>query len=152
MTISIRLAKPQEADVLSQIAIAAKGHWNYPQHWMELWRPQLTFAIEYFEQYESWLAEAEGMPIAFYTLQDRDAIAWLDNLFVMPTYIGKGVGKQLFLHAVEVARGRGYKILQLEAEPNAIGFYEKMGMHRIGEHQYELDGQPRILPIMEMSL
>ncbi len=152
MTISIRLAKPEEADVLSQITIAAKGHWNYPQHWIELWRPQLTFAPEYFEQYDSWVAEAEGMPIAFYTLQEKDGNAWLDNLFVLPIYIGKGIGKQLFLHAMELARQRGYKILQLEAEPNAIGFYEKMGMHRIGERQYELDGQPRILPIMEMSL
>ena len=150
--ISIRLAKPEEADALTQIAIAAKGHWNYPQHWMELWRPQLTFTPKYFEQNESWAAEERGIPIAFYTLQDHDGIAWLENLFVMPTYIGKGLGKQLFLHAVELARGRGYKTLQLEADPNALGFYEKMGMHRIGEHQYELDGQPRILPIMEMSL
>src|SRR5512135_2846493 len=105
--ILIRLAKPEEADVLSQIAIAAKGHWNYPRHWMELWRPQLTFTPEYFEQNECWAAEESGIPIAFYTLQDHDGIAWLENLFVMPTYIGKGLGKQLFLHAVELARGRG---------------------------------------------
>ncbi len=150
--ITIRLARPEEADILSQIAIAAKGHWNYPQHWMELWRPQLTFMPEYFEQNESWVAEENGLPIAFYTLQDRDGIAWLENLWVLPVYIGKGLGKELFLHAVEVARARGYIILQLEAEPHALGFYEKMGMHRIGEHQYELDGQLRILPIMEMSL
>jgi GNAT superfamily N-acetyltransferase len=150
--ISIRIAKLEEADALSQIAIAAKGHWNYPGHWMELWLPQLTFSSEYFEQNESWAAEENGTPIAFYTLQDRDGIAWLENLWVLPAYIGKGVGTQLFMHAVELARGRGYKILQLEAEPNALGFYEKIGLHRIGEHQYELDGQPRILSIMEMIL
>jgi hypothetical protein len=27
-----------------------------------------------------------------------------------------------------------------------------MGMQQVGEYQYELDGQPRILPIMEMKL
>jgi hypothetical protein len=42
--------------------------------------------------------------------------------------------------------------LQLEADPNAIGFYEKMGMWKIGERQSEVDGQLRILPIMEMAL
>jgi GNAT superfamily N-acetyltransferase len=150
--ISIRRVKSDEANTLSQIAIAAKGHWNYPEHWMELWIPQLTFAPAYFEQNESWVAEDHGMPIAFHTLQDRDGIAWLENLFVLPEYIGKGVGKQLFLHAVDLARQRGYKTLQLEADPNAIGFYEKMGMQKIGEHQYELDGQPRSLPLMEISL
>ena len=152
MTISIRLAKPEEADVLSQIAIPAKGYWKYPEHWMELWRPQLMLTLKYVEQNESWVAEEGGISIAFYTLQEKDGKAWLDNLFVLPTYIGKGLGKKLFLHAVELARDRGYKFLQLEAEPNAIGFYEKMGMRRIGEHQYELDGQPRTLPIMEMTL
>jgi hypothetical protein len=53
---------------------------------------------------------------------------------------------------LELARQRGYKTLQLEADPNAFGFYEKMGMYKIGEWQSEADGQPRILPIMEMTL
>jgi hypothetical protein len=42
--------------------------------------------------------------------------------------------------------------LQLEADPNAVGFYKRMGMSQIGEVQYELEGQPRSLPIMEMKL
>jgi ribosomal protein S18 acetylase RimI-like enzyme len=70
----------------------------------------------------------------------------------MPEFIGLGIGKQLFRHALATARERGYKTLQLEADPNAIGFYEKMGMHKIHEHRSEVDGQPRFLPIMEMEL
>jgi len=58
----------------------------------------------------------------------------------------------LFIHAVELVRQRGYKILQLEADPNAIGFYEKMGMLKIGERRSEVDGKPRILPIMELTI
>jgi len=150
--LSIRCVKPGEAEVLSQIAISAKSHWNYPEHWMELWLPQLTFGPKYFETNESWAAEEDGVPVAFYTLQDRNGNGWLENLWVLPEYIGKGVGKGLFLHAVELARQKGYKILQLEADPNAAGFYEKMGMRKISERQYELDGQPRILPLMEMTL
>ena len=73
-------------------------------------------------------------------------------MWVLPEYIGKGIGRQLFLHALELARHRRYKIMQLEADPNAQGFYEKMGMRKIGERQSEVDGQPRILPIMEMTL
>ena len=51
-----------------------------------------------------------------------------------------------------LARRHGYKILQLEADPNAVGFYEKMGLHKIGERHSEVEGRPRILPIMEMKL
>jgi len=119
---------------------------------MELWIPQLTFSPEYFEVNESWVAEEDTVLIAFYTLQEKDKHAWIENMWVLPICIGQGIGKLLFDHAVELARQRGYQLLQLEAEPNAIGFYEKMGMQIIGEHQYELDGQRRSLPLMEMVL
>lgn len=150
--ISIRRVKPEEADTLTRIAIAAKGHWNYPKHWMQLWIPQLTFAPAYFEEHESWAAELEGEVIAFYTLEERKGNAWLENIWVLPKHIGHGVGKELFMHSLSRAREMGYKTLQLEAEPNAVGFYEKMGMRRISQRQYELDGQLRILPIMEIDL
>ena len=150
--ILIRRAKTAEADVLTKIAISAKRYWNYPEHWMKIWSPQLTFTPKYFEENESWVAEDENKQIGFYTLQDKNEIAWLENLWVLPEFIGKGIGKQLFLHALELARQRGYKTLQLEADPNARGFYEKMGMVKIGERQSEVDGQPRILPIMEILL
>jgi len=150
--ILIRRARPEEADVLSQIAIAAKGHWNYPEHWMKLWIPQLTFGPAYFEQNESWTAELDGEAIAFYTIQERDGNAWLENIWVLPMYIGHGVGKELFLHVISRSRELGFNTLKLEADPNAVGFYEKMGMRKVGEYRYDLDGQPRILPIMEMKL
>ncbi len=144
--------KPEQANQLTQIVLSAKAYWGYPEHWMEIWTPQLTFTPKYFEENESWVAEDENKQIGFYTLQDKNEIAWLDNLWVLPEFIGKGIGKQLFLHALELASQRGYKILQLEADPNARGFYEKMGMVKIGERQSEVDGQPRMLPIMEIVL
>ena len=152
MNIHICRALPEEADELTQIALSAKAHWGYPDPWMEMWKPQLTFSPEYFEENESWLAVYNGRPIAFYTLQEKDGNAWIENLWVLPEYIGKGVGRRLFFRAGELARQRGYKILQLEADPNAAAFYEKMGMHKIGERQSEIEGQPRRLPIMEMKL
>jgi ribosomal protein S18 acetylase RimI-like enzyme len=152
MILQIRPVIPGDAAALSQIALTAKAHWGYPERWLEIWKPQLTFSPEYFERNESWVAEKDGLPIAFYTLQEKDGYAWIENLFVSPEFIGKGVGKTLFLHAVALARQRGYETLQLEADPNAAGFYERMGMHKIGERNSEVDGQPRILPIMEMNL
>lgn len=148
----IRRVDPKEANTLTQIALSAKCHWGYPERWMEIWMPQLTFTAEYFEENESWVAIEDEHPIAFYTLQDKNRIAWLENLWVLPECIGRGVGKELFLHAVSLARQRGYKILQLEADPSATKFYEKMGMYKIGERRSEIEGEPRILPIMEMIL
>lgn len=152
MNLQIRRALPEEAGILSQIAISAKAHWGYPRHWMEIWKPQLTFSPEYFEENEGWVAETNGIPVAFYTLQEKAGNAWIENLWVSPEFIGKGIGKRLFLHAAELARQRGYKTLQLESDPNAVGFYEKMGMAQIGERHSEVGNEPRVLPIMELKL
>jgi len=152
MNLQITRAEPEQAEALSQIALPAKRHWGYPERWIELWKPQLTFSPEYFEENESWVAETDNAPIAFYTLLEKDGKAWIDNLWVSPEFMGQGIGKKLFLHALEVSKQRGYKSLQLEADPNATGFYEKMGMKKTGERASEVEGQPRILPIMEVRL
>ena len=152
MNLQILPVKPEQADELTRIAFAAKAHWGYPKRWMEIWAPELTFRPEYFMENESWAAIDGEKPIAFYTLQDKNGNAWIENLWVLPEFIGKGIGKMLFQHAVELARQREYKILQLESDPNAIGFYQKMGMQKIGERRYELEGQSRSLPTMEMKL
>lgn len=150
--IAIRRVLPDEAEVLSHIALSAKSHWGYPKRWIELWTPLLTFSPEYFAENEGWAAVIDNKPVAFYTLQEKHGNAWIEDLWVLPEYIGQGVGRQLFLDALSRARQMGYENLQLEADPNAVGFYEKMGMHKIGERYSEVDGQPRLLPIMEMSL
>lgn len=152
MNVLVRRTLPEEADVLSEIAFSAKGHWGYPERWMEIWKPQLTFSPEYFIKNESWTTEKDGEPIAFYTLQDKDGNAWIENLWVLPNYIGEGIGKQLYLHALSRSLELGYLKLRLASDPNAVGFYEKLGMTRIGEHNYPIEGQSRVLPVMEIIL
>jgi GNAT superfamily N-acetyltransferase len=109
MNLKIRHALPEEANVLSQIALAANAHWGYTARWMEIWEPEMTFGREYFEQNESWVAETDAILAAFYTLQEKDGQVWLENLWVSPEFMGRGVGKHLFLHAAGLAHQRGYQ-------------------------------------------
>lgn len=150
--VTIQRANPDQANQLTHIALAAKAYWGYPKRWMDIWKPQLTIDTDYITQNETWVAEIHGAPIAFCGLRDKDGSAWLEDLWVLPEYIGKGVGRMLFSTAVQLSRERGYQSLQLESDPNAVGFYEKMGMHKIRERHSEVDGQPRILPVMELEL
>ena len=82
---------------------------------------------------------------------DIDSL-WLDNLWVLPEFMGQGIGQQLFQHALERSRERGESVLKIEADPNAKSFYEKMGARQIGEHHGEVDGHARVLPVMEINL
>jgi hypothetical protein len=42
--------------------------------------------------------------------------------------------------------------VRIEADPNAEGFYRRMGARRVGEISYELDGRKRVLPLLAMDL
>lgn len=143
---------PEHADTLTQIALAAKRHWGYPERWIEIWTAQLTFTAAFFESNEGWAAMDGETEAGFYTILVADKAASIEHLWVLPKYMGQGIGKQLFRHAVQTARERGCETLQLDADPNAVGFYERMGMHKVGERHSEVDGQERMLPIMEISL
>jgi GNAT superfamily N-acetyltransferase len=151
--ISIRRALPEESTQLTEITIAAKRHWNYPEKWMQLWLPQLTISPEYIDENETWLAIIDDKGIAYYSLRRDGEDLWLDNLWVLPEHIGHGIGKQLFHHALERSRGHHEVILKIEADPHARSFYERMGARKVGENHYaEMDGQPRILPVLEINL
>jgi len=148
----IEKARPEHADVLTDIAISAKRHWNYPERWIELWHPLLTISPEYISQNETWMAVVDLKPAGFYSLHKDGESLWLDNLWVLPNFMGQGIGKQLFQHALAKGHTLGTFILKIEADPNAQSFYEKMGARKVGEHHSQVDGQPRILPIMEINL
>ena len=148
----IRRASPEDAEQLTHITVASKRHWGYPETWIQLWLPELTFSPEYVSQNEVWMAVVEDRLVAYYSFKQDGEGLWLDNLWVLPEHMGQGLGKQLFQHALERSRLRGESILKIEADPNAQGFYEKMGTQKVSEHQYELDGQLRVLPVMEINL
>ena len=62
-----------------------------------------------------------------------------------------GVGRALFDHALDRAAALGAETLGIEADPNAEGFYLRMGATRVGEIAYELDGRERVLPLLTVD-
>jgi GNAT superfamily N-acetyltransferase len=149
--ISILQAKPEQAGLLTTITLASKRHWNYPDGWIQAWLPSLTITSEYILTNETWVAVVDGQCVAYYSLKHDEEHLWLDNLWVLPEFMGRGIGKQLFQHALERSRIHGVSTLKIEADPNAQSFYEKMGAHKIGEHHTRVVNRPRILPVMEME-
>ena len=66
--------------------------------------------------------------------------------------MGTGVGRALFLHVKERAKTLKVPALEISSDPNAEGFYKRMGATRIGEVRSEIEGQPRVLPRMTVDL
>lgn len=147
----IREALVEEADSLTEIAHNAKRHWGYPEHWIQYWQDDLTISRDFVRANPVYVAEHEGKLLGFYALAIRDEKAALDHLWVMPEHIGSGIGKQLFLHAMQGAAGRNVTAVEISSDPNAAGFYRKMGAHQLGEDVSEIQGQPRTLPRLTIN-
>jgi N-acetylglutamate synthase-like GNAT family acetyltransferase len=149
--VRIRKAATEDAPALTLIAHEAKRHWGYPEHWLRHWQDELTISPDFIAGNDVYVAEDESGLVGFYALIIRKEKAELDHLWVTPQHIGTGVGKELFLHAMQHAARERVAEVEISSDPNAEGFYRKMGAHRIGETVSELDGEPRALPLLTVD-
>lgn len=126
-TVAVRRGSADDAARLKEIAVAAKAHWGYGLERVREWADHGGFTREALAPMELFVAESGGDTIAWASLQVNGETAWLEDLWVEPAWIGQGVGSRLFRAAAARARARGATAIEWEAEPNAHGFYEKMG-------------------------
>jgi GNAT superfamily N-acetyltransferase len=149
--LKIRRATSEEAEALTKISNDAKRHWGYPEHWLAFWQTDLTISPEYITKNEVYVAEDGGALLGFYGLVINDDKAELDHMWVTPAEMGRGVGKELFVHAMQKAAGQDVSEVEIHSDPNAEGFYKKMGASRVGELQSEIEGQARVLPRLKLD-
>lgn len=149
--IRLSRAAPSQAEELTRLALGAKKYWKYPDAWIEQWRAQLTVSSEYIESNEVYVAENGGRVIGFLGLKLGE-VARLEHLWIAPEMIGRGVGQILFRHAVELARRSGQAAIEIDADPNAEGFYLKMGARRVATIRSEVAGTARETPRLAFTL
>jgi predicted N-acetyltransferase YhbS len=150
--VEIGRTQPSDADALTRIAFAAKRHWGYPERWIERWRQALTISPELIRRNETYAAIVEGQPVGFYVLVGEGRKIELEHLWVLPEFIGTGIGRSLFDHAVRKAASLGAEVVRIEGDPNAEGFYRRVGARRVGEINYPMDGEKRTLPLLVVEV
>jgi GNAT superfamily N-acetyltransferase len=150
MTVKIRRARSDEGPRLKEIAIAAKSHWAYDGESVARWADQGDFSPGGLAKLSVFVAEARGRAVGWSSIVRKADGWWLEDLWVEPDWIGKDVGSQLFRSAAAHARSAGAELLQWEAEPHAVGFYERMGARRLRDSEPSAWG--RIIPVMGIDL
>jgi hypothetical protein len=68
----IRVARPEDAGELTEIAFAAKRHWGYPDRWIQSWREVLTLTPEFIDRHETYAAVVGLDPVGFYALSAKE--------------------------------------------------------------------------------
>lgn len=150
MEIQVRRALAETAGRLSEIAIAAKASWGYPESALSNWAEALRIDPTYVKANEVHIALREDELIGFYAIERRGAGWVLEHLWVCPPWQGRGVGRLLFEHALQRADAIHPGVVAIEADPNAVEFYIRMGCRQVGYREAPLPGdQARRLPRFE---
>jgi N-acetylglutamate synthase-like GNAT family acetyltransferase len=142
----VRRATQADHERLRQLTFESKAHWGYNHKLVGKWTDGLRFE----DGQERWLVEDGGAIVAWAALiPPADGVAVLDHLWVAPAAMGRGVGSRLFLLAADRARELGAERMEWGAEPNAVGFYEKVGGRKLRDHVTEWG---RVAPWMGLEL
>jgi GNAT superfamily N-acetyltransferase len=149
LEIEINQAKPEDSERLKQIAITSKSYWGYSEHLISQWAQTPLITPESIVKDRVYAACINSFIIGWYRLLIRLPVVVLEDLWVLPDYIGKGVGKKLFEHGIWQANLSGAERLELDADPNAEPFYTRMGCQVLGE---KISEWGRTIPHMVYNL
>jgi ribosomal protein S18 acetylase RimI-like enzyme len=154
--VTFRSANRDDAPRLTALAREAKARWGYPAAWLEAWRDALTITPDYIERHTVLVASSESQPgsvIGMCALEDHRDHLELAHLWVAPSAQGLGVGRALVKRALAIAaRRRPGSVVRVESDPNAAGFYRRLGAREVGSMPAPMDGDPaRALPVLELD-
>jgi len=156
MTVDIiRLAKPKDASLLSDLALRSKGYWGYDADFLASCREELTYTSEQITSslYCFKVAEHPSLSIAgFFALNFLGSDhPELEALFIDPDFIGQGCGKKLLSAAIVVAKAHNAISIKLQVDPFSEDFYLANGAVKVGETESQsIPG--RFLPLLEICL
>ena len=137
--------------MISRIGIQAKSIWNYSVSMMETFRKELTVSPEEVRRNPTYVMARNESILGYYSLEEVDEqLVELKHLFVDPGQLRLGYGTSLFQHSLQTAKTAGYKRLVIQCDPNAVGFYQKLGYEPVKVIPSSIPG--RSIPCFELNL
>lgn len=129
----VRTATIQDREYLIDLTFRSKTTWGYDAAFMESVREELKVPAAHIQAGYVHILEDAGNTIGFFSLIEGKGKWELDFAFIDVPYIGKGYGRVLWQAIMWQAKSRGIDSFTITADPNAEGFYLRMGAERIGE-------------------
>jgi GNAT superfamily N-acetyltransferase len=89
------------------------------------------------------VAEEDGSLVGFATWVETAGDNELEDLFVDPGYLRRGIAAALVNRIAEVLRARGAERLEVTANPHELGFYRAAGFTDCGIAETDFSTAPR---------
>jgi N-acetylglutamate synthase-like GNAT family acetyltransferase len=147
----IRRARVDEAQELSALAFRSKAVWGYDAEFLAASEPDLRVTEHQLETTPVFVAEIAGEVAGLAALEGQPPEIELVRLFVNPSMLRSGLGRQLVEHVVQYGRRHAYASLMVASDPNSEGFYLRLGFSLVGDSASIVDPQRR-LPVLRRSL
>jgi len=93
----------------------------------------------------TYVAEEDGSIVGFATWAEAAGIFELEDLFVDPGWMRRGIATALLGHIAGVLRARGVEHLEVTANPHALGFYRAAGFLDCGVRDTVFGAAPRMM-------
>jgi GNAT superfamily N-acetyltransferase len=141
----IRLGTPADlavlADVYRRASLSNPGDRDrllaHPEH--------LVLEPEGLAEGRTQVAEEAGSVVGFATWAETDDGMELEDLFVDPKWMRRGIATALVNCIADVLRSRGADTLEVTASPDALGFYHAVGFVDIGVAETAFGSAPQLL-------
>jgi streptomycin 6-kinase len=132
MEITIKQATVENCQDINQILRLSKGHWGYSEDFLDRFMAGFSITEEYLEMYDVKLFLVDNEIAGYFNFITNQAGEFeLDNFFLHPRYIGRGLGRSLWDSCCQIAKNHAKEFV-IWSDPNAEAFYAKMGCERIG--------------------
>ena len=93
----------------------------------------------------TYVAEEDGAVVGFASWAETDGTTELEDLFVDPGYMRRGIATALVRRIADILRARGVERLEVTANPDALGFYRAAGFTDCGVAETEFGNAPRMV-------
>jgi ribosomal protein S18 acetylase RimI-like enzyme len=128
----IRGARPAEQQSLTELQRRASVHWDAYREQLLAHPDAVELPLDQITDGLVRVAECGRDVVGFAVLfRPARGACELDGLFVEPGRMG--VGRALIEDAARIARERGGTRIEVVANPQAVGFYERVGFTGAGE-------------------
>jgi GNAT superfamily N-acetyltransferase len=148
--LTLRRATASDIDALSDLAIRSKATWGYGDAFMTRVRPALLVSAQYVEEHPVYFLVRDESIVGFFGFIREPHETLLNDFWIEADFIGTGLGRAMWHHAIETAKKHGYRAFLIQSDPNAEGFYLRMGAKRIGTRIAPETG--RDLPLLEYKV
>ena len=96
----------------------------------------------------TYVAEEDGTVVGFATWIEAGGVVELEDLFVDPRWMRRGIATALVNRIAAVLRALGVERLEVTANPHAMGFYRAAGFIDCGVAETVFGTAPRIVLVI----